>query len=919
MFFCVVFLVTILLVIEFVDTKPGLSFYREMSGNVTKLGANSLGFDRTGQVVVAVGENSQEEELKPFEELVKNTEKLDGLFPIYRDKKRGEIYLEIKPQQLNKNYLLTIAIESGIGQGEIYRGMGLNDAIFYFRRVNNNLLFTLRNLQFRTRPGDPQQGYVNRSFSDSVLASLPIKSIHPQRQTILIELNELLLKEDLANLTSKLREAFNAHYQLEENKSYFGKVQVFPENLEVDSVYGFSLQGEEEYSVPIETLPDRRALTIAVHYSLSEMPENNGYVPRLADDRVGYFTTDYEDFSDNQSNSPTVRYIYRWRLEKQDPSAAISPPKKPIVFWIENTVPLAYRNAIKEGVLMWKKAFEKAGFKDAIEVRQMPDNATWNPADVRYNTIRWYAAVDAEFGRAETHVNPLTGEFLDADIIIDANLIRARIPEYRIYSPPNLSRKSLLNLCRSLPNRQSQARSYSPSLAKTRLCDGRAFVNQFAIGALSLSLLQNEISGGDGMKEYVHQFLREVIAHEVGHTLGLRHNFRASIFLKPEELNNTDITRTRGLSSSLMDYNGTNLAPQITKQGDYRTSIVGPYDEWAIEYGYKVSGAATPLAEKRFLEEIAQKQSTNPELSYAPDEDSDDIDPTVNQHDMSSDPLRYSQWQLDNARLMWDRLNKRYPLAGSSYDELSKMFDEVFGYYWLNVEIITKYIGGQSFYRDRAVSNTGRLPFEAVPVAKQREALTALQKYVFAEDALNFPLDLLNKLATSGKICSDSEEALPRLDYPVHDCILQLQSAILRMLLSGDRLNHLRDIELKSPPGQALTQPDLFNALQTGIWTEVLQPQNKQVKIFSLRRPLQREYVEILINMVLRATEVPQDSRTLAWEKLRQLREKLNVTLRKQSNNLDDYTKAHLEETRARITKALDAPLLSKSNDNKRN
>lgn len=335
LFFCVVFLVTIVLVIEFVDNKPSLSFGRQMSANVTNFGANSLGFHRTGQVVVASGEDSQEEELKPFEELVKNTEKLDGLFPLYRHKNSGKIYLEIKPQQLNKNYLLTIAIESGIGQGQIYRGMGLNDAIFYFRRVNNNLLFTLRNLQFRTRPGDPQQGYINRSFSDSVLASLPIISIHPQRQTILIDMNDLLLKEDLADLTSNLREAFNAHYQLEENKSYFGNVQVFPQNVEVDSVYGLSLQAEED-SLPIVTLPDRRALTIAVHYSLSEIPENNGYVPRLADDRVGYFTTDYEDFSENQSNSPTVQYIYRWHLEKQDPSAAISPPKKQIVFWIEN-------------------------------------------------------------------------------------------------------------------------------------------------------------------------------------------------------------------------------------------------------------------------------------------------------------------------------------------------------------------------------------------------------------------------------------------------------------------------------------------------------------------------------------------------------------------------------------------------------
>lgn len=878
--------------------------------------------------------DSESSQLQPFEHVIKNTEKLPGLFTLYRNKKTDKIYLEIKPEQLNKNYLGTITMESGIGERGIYSGMPLQDLLFYFRRVNNNLHFSIRNVNFRTNPADPQARSVERSFTDSVLYSLKIKSIHPQRQTILVDLGDLLLS-DLPGLSSMLRGVLDASYRLDSSKSYFGSAKAFPLNMEIDSVYGFSSSTGDGGSTA--TLPDSRALTIRVHYSFSQLPEKNGYRPRLADDRVGYFTTTYQDLSSNNRRPDLfVRYINRWHLEKQDPSAALSPPKKPIVFWIENTVPLEYRAAIREGVLMWNKAFEKAGFKNAIEVRQMPDNATWDPADVRYNTIRWLNSLDGEFAMGPSRVNPLTGEILDADIIVDAGLVRSRKQMYRTLVQPNHSRKNSLlsnlmengSLCaegesshphkgsaRVAPN-QSVTRSLLTSLAHdSDLCFGMEAANQMAIGSVAMSLLHNGMVSDEEMKKYMHQFVRALIAHEVGHTLGLRHNFRGSAMLKPEELNNTEITRTKGLSSSVMDYLPVNLAPPGTKQGDYFTGVIGPYDEWAIEYGYKLSspsvslGAMTAETEKRFLEEIAQRQANNPALSYAPDEDSFDLDPTANRYDLSSDPLRYSQWQMEIDRAMWERLNKLYPPGAESYGDLSDMFETVFLHYLQNVYFITKYIGGQSFHRDHPGDGNGRLPFEQVPASKQREALAALQKYVFAEDAFKFSPELLNKLAPSRWIDWGNNAAIGRLDFPVQDRIFFPQSLVLRKLLSGDRLKRLLDIELKTQPGQALTVPELFNTLQAGVWTEVLQD-DKPVKISSSRRALQREYLDILMGMVLRTQDVPEDARTLAWEKLRQLREKINGTLRK-GKNLDDYTKAHLEESRARITKALDAQLQS--------
>ncbi|WP_242040536.1 zinc-dependent metalloprotease [Coleofasciculus sp. FACHB-1120] len=854
-----------------------------------------------------------------FDELVKNTEKVEGLFTLYRNKKTGKIYLEIKPEQLNKNFLGTVTMESGIGERGIYSGVPLNDFLFYFRRVNDNLHFVVRNVNFRTRSGEPQERSLNRAFSDSVLYSLDIKATHPQRKTLLIDMGELLLT-DLPGLTSMLKTFLDTSYRLDSNKSYFDTAKAFPRNIEISSVYGFSSTSSEDAN--LATLPDSRALSLKVHYSLSQLPENNGYIPRLADDRIGYFITAYKDFSNDNRREPFVRYIHRWHLEKQDPKASLSPPKKPIVFWIENSVPVEYRDAIREGVLMWNKAFEKAGFKDAIEVRQMPDNATWSPADVRYNTIRWINSLDGYSARGPSRVNPLTGEILDADIIVDANMVQSIRQRYRTLVESSQSSGTGLfsqiagnpNLCNGLEregerNSQSSTPDFSQLLQDHDLCYGMEAATQSAMGAIALSLVHNVLPSSNEMKEFVHQYIRHLISHEIGHTLGLRHNFHGSTLLKPEELNNTDITRIKGMASSVMDYVPVNLAPQGVKQGDYYPAVVGPYDKWAIEYGYKPSGAMNFVGEKRFLEQIASK-SPQPEYAYATDEDILDLDPGASLWDLSGDVLRYSQWQMDNARMMWGRLDKRYPLRGDSYEEMRVLFNTILSYYFSNANLMSQYIGGQSFSRNHAGDPNGRLPFEPVPLEKQRDALTKLGKYVFAADAFDFPPELLNQLAPSRWRHWGNPIPIFRLDYPIHENLLLQQRRVLRSLLSADRLNRLRDIELKTKPGEALTLPELFDTLQNSIWTEVQQSDRKPANISSLRRSLQREHLEIMLGMVLRTESVPEDARTLAWYELQQLRKSLDSASKQK--NLDTYTKAHLLETRDRINKALNAQLESK-------
>ena len=901
-------------------------------------------------------QSSEQQPLQPFEEVVKDAEKSEGMFTLYHNKATNKVYLEIQPKQLDKKFLCFVTLASGLGEGGIFSGLPIGDFLFQLRRMQNSVQFVIPNINFRTSPGDPQAGSVERAFSESILYSLPIKSIHQGRQTLLIDLADLLMSEkrDLPGVKAILPMILGASYSIDEDKSYFKDVRAFPLNVEIAAIYGFSSDNDSAINY-LPSVPDSRAFNLRIHYSFSEVPLNNGYRPRLADERVGYFLTAYKDFSDKSSREPFVRYINRWHLQKQIPTAPMSPPVQPIVFWIENNVPVEYRNAVREGILEWNKAFEKAGFTEAIQVKQMPDNAKWDPADVRYNTIRWSSSFEPEFaGIGPSRTNPLTGEILDADILLDANIVRQIKQGYRSLVEQNRSvarsfqgrNGSNTNPCQfgmysrylnvlengdlgkssgensqggiadDLPTLveryQEQKRSpLSRLMSSSDMCFGLESSKQFAIGAMSMDLLENVAPNSPKIENYVNEYIRHLTAHEVGHTLGLRHNFHGSTMLQPEDLNNTQVTRVQGMIASVMDYVPVNLAPPGIVQGDYYTTMVGPYDDWAIEYGYKVIGGVNPNSDLPVLQQIASRAG-EPQLAYAPDEDTvDTLDPAANRFDLSANMLKYSQWQLDNARAMWKRLEKRIPAGEEGYNELRVMFDSVFGYYANQVMNATLYVGGQSFNRIRPGDAKGKLPFVPIALSQQREALATLDKYVFAPDAFSFPPELLNKLAPSRWEHWGSPALVFPLDYPIGDRITFLQRFVLRVLLSPVRLARLRDAELKSAPETALRMPEVLNTVQKNVWQEVLQPTNKKMEISTFRRSLQREHLAILIGMVLRKTNVPEDARSLAWYELRQLREGLSKSIRNLDRNADAYTRAHLEETRDRISKVLNAQIQS--------
>lgn len=900
----------------------------------------------------AGGNESNGTGLRPFEQVTQGLTRLEGLMTLYRDRDQGSLYLAVPPQQLNRNLLFVATLEAGIGEAGLFNGWPISDQVIQFRRApGNRLQVVVPNFNFRADGQRPsQQRQIERSYSDSIIDGLPIVSIG-EDDTLLIDLSSLLLSNDLANLTGTLG-WFLGGYIPDVNTSYVADVKSFPKNLEIDANIGFSGLPDVGFGgllFGFDSLPDPRGFSISVHYSLSELPVNNGYQPRLADERIGYFVTAYQEPLAYNRRDPFVRYIQRWQLARQSPDAELSPPQDPIVFWIENTVPEQYREAIRDGALWWNEAFAQAGFENAIEVRQMSDTADWDPADVRYNTIRWsnsYRPWAVALG--PSRVNPLTGQILDADVIIDANIIRQLRGEYQTLANEGLGNAYLYGqLCghrfQSHVERwlalqqgmdfaqimQPEFQLPGPSLADHDVthntCFGVESSRQLAFGGLMLSTLRLDPANPTAVETYIQQYLRMLTAHEIGHTLGLRHNFQGSLQRSPEELTDPNLTQTESIASSVMDYFPANLAPPGAAQGAYFPTQVGAYDRLAIEYGYTDMGAIHPNQEVRNLEAIAQRMSVEG-LAYATDEDIFSfLDPEAKAFDLSSDPMQFAQWQMDNARENWQRLDGAYLLPEQGYDELRDRFETVYWYYANQVFTLSGYVGGQNFSRQRAgdTAISGRLPFEPIAIEKQRQALALINAYVFAPDAFQFSPTLINQLAPDRWYHWGSLPIIAPLEYPIYDRVSFLQGLTLVDLLSSARLSRLNSIAVDADGTEStMGIPELFDTLQQDVWQE-LSPENDTGNISTLRRGLQRHYLNILTGQVLQnpsepttfldliiALETlyaPEDARVVARYQLRQLEQDIQSSLSRHGDRLNVTTRAHLEDSRDRIRQTLNA------------
>ncbi|MCK4654206.1 MAG: DUF5117 domain-containing protein, partial [Candidatus Cloacimonetes bacterium] len=359
---------------------------------------------------------------KGFDDLVKDMEKIEGLFTLYRDKEEGTVFLQIDPEQFGEIYLCTMTRQTGDAYIFDASAMMWNFP-FFFKKINKRVQLIQKNLKFRADEPSMSRA-IEKCLTNSIIASSKIVcKPHKETGAILIKASDLFLK-DMANVEN-ITDRYKMKFSFDEDNSYFAELKSFPLNTEIDVVLHYKSNKWRN----IYTLPDSRSMIHRYHYSLSEIPETN-YRPRLADDRLGHFTTIFQDYTDILTDSPYVRYIRRWHIEKEDPKAKISKAKNPIVFWLENTIPIEYRDACRKGVLLWNDAFKKIGFKDAIVVKEMPDDADWDPADSRYNTIRWIVQPGGGYAVGPSHANPFTGEIYDADVRISVDFLRFYFKEY---------------------------------------------------------------------------------------------------------------------------------------------------------------------------------------------------------------------------------------------------------------------------------------------------------------------------------------------------------------------------------------------------------------------------------------------------------------------------------------------------------
>ena len=286
----------------------------------------------------------------PFAVALKDAVKVNGLVPLWR--KDDKVYAELTDSMLGREFFVLISIARGIGDSMLLGGMSLgfgNDWVWQFRKVDENIHVVRRNVRFFADKGSPEEKAVDLAYTDSVLFSVPIVTTGPSGGHV-IDLGPIFLT-DLPQISQVL-----PGFSFARDRSTWSRIKGFADNVEIEVAATYGSSGLRDF----DTVPDSRGATITVHYSISLLPQSS-YRPRLADDRVGYFVTALKDFSQKADKDRFVRYINRWHLEKADPSAAVSPPRKPIVFWIEKTVPFRYRAAIRDGIEAWNEAFEKAG------------------------------------------------------------------------------------------------------------------------------------------------------------------------------------------------------------------------------------------------------------------------------------------------------------------------------------------------------------------------------------------------------------------------------------------------------------------------------------------------------------------------------------------------------------------------------
>ncbi|HEY0957467.1 MAG TPA: zinc-dependent metalloprotease [Roseateles sp.] len=841
---------------------------------------------------------------KPFADIIKGAKEQPGLFPVWR--RDEKVWIEIPKEAFNKPFLLSVNVANSVGERGLYASQMLGDEMVEWRRIGNHVQLIALNTKFRTSNADSKL-VLEQAFSPSLVTAGPVASAdHPDRKSVLVDASALLLG-DIPGYSTRLEQAYRLPFAPDRANSFIEATRADAQITTLTSRVHFATPripappltpAPVAVPTPPQATPDPRSMFFSFVYSFRALPEVPAAI-RHADPRLGHFMESYSNLGDDTKANTRVHMVNRWRLEKKDPNAALSEPVQPVVYWMDKNIPAKYREAVKAGILEWNKAFEKIGFKDAIQARQQPDDADWDNMDSTHASVRWFTGSDVGFAIGPSNKDPRTGEILDADIGMSDVFGRGS---------RRLAADDVASHGHSHAHDHSHGASWmgerSRALAEQQCTYMADQASEFGFAMELLALRDGMDMNGPEAEALAQAVVKDVIMHEVGHTLGLKHNFRSSTTITQAQLKDKAWTAANGISNSVMDYNAYNLPLKGEAKSTLTNTTLGAYDYWAIEYAYKPIAAGQEAAE---LARIAAR-STEPQLAYGDDFDQgvggiyDGYDPRSNQRDLGDDPLAYAKKRLKLSQELWERVQTRKPEPGEDPLRARRSVLESFRQLGMTANNVSKYVGG--LHAERIVPGvTPGQAFKPVDTAQQREALRFIATGLLSSDAFKFKPEFLSAQTLD---YNEWERGLP-LSIP--DSVAALQGRVLDRLMSANTARRLIDQGSYLPEAQrksAVSLSEVYATLQGAIFSEL----KTGAEIDRMRRSLQREYIKRLQAQLNRSTNgatVYADAFSMARWHASQLAGELRAASAKPGLSVE--TRAHLAESLDLLNSMLKATL----------
>ena len=891
-----------------------------VSGSIGAAAGQATAADFPGAPGGGAAAGAKKPDFPKFDDVVKDLEKVvstaDGSSPLidlYKDDKTGKLLGVLPRGYENKLMLIACTISGGDPQA------GVMGPTYYVKakRYDKTIALVQPNFNVRTDGDRTAQDSIDQLYTGRILETLPIVTMAPGGRPV-VDLGAMAIGKAGSFFGPAVFSGYGPSLgRVAPGVKSLTKAKTFPENAVI------------EYEVP-----RTNGQLIRLTYSIGELEGTRGFKPRKADPRVGYFYNYHADYAKPANTDVMERYISRWHFEKADPKLKLSPPKQPLVWYIEHTTPIQYRRYVREGILMWNDAFEDIGITGALEVYQQDagsgSHMDKDPEDARYNFFRWNAS-NQGYAIGPSRTNPETGEILDADVVWHQGLtrsVRSMLenlsddiavqhlgPETMAWLEENPSWDPRVRMqmpgvedsdSPTFGDMSDSTPSGRGSWAMKRMAEACQIGNMLS---MDLSLADAALASGlvekqsedllDGLpEEFIGPMIRYITAHEVGHCLGLQHNMAASTIRSLEEINSEGFEGP--MIGSVMDYAGVNINHELGEvQGPYATTEVGPYDRWAIAFGY---GPADKVEE-------TLSRAAEPDLVYVSQIGMfTGADPRNMTWDMGSDNLEFCQSRLGLVKELRVKLVEDIVEDGESWAQVRRRFQSLVGTHVNAVAVAANWIGSTYQHNDFKGDPNGRPAIEDVPAEKQREALRMVIDNAFEDEAFGLTPELIRHMGKEYWWDPQGQnELMADPSYTAHSLVGGVQSAALTMVMNPTTLRRVYDNEFRTAGEDSFTLSELVDTVSENVWRECSNGSGTG-SISSFRRNLQREHAERLISLSLMDTSSSSPSmRTIASLARSEIRRIDGLVKKALDGRPDAYTEAHLQDVHERFNRALEA------------